>query len=476
MTAHSEASPPVSIDESPKLVGNLGVSSVVFMVVAGAAPLTVVGGVMPLAFGIGNGAGVPTAYLAAALVLWLFSVGFTGMTPYVKTAGAFYAYVQTGLGRSAGIGTGYAALLTYIMIYAGTYALMGTGVGALVESFGGPAIPWWLWSLVAFAAAVFLGYRNIGLSGKVLGILLALEVLIVLALDARILFSGGGAEGFSTGFLQAPVVFNGAAGISILFAILSFIGFEATAVFRDEAREPERTIPRATYLAVVFVGAFYAITSWLIISARGDADIVAISNDAPGDLLPDLAVQYLGTAGSHIVSVLYVTSVFACALTFHNVVARYVYSLAKRNLLPSGWSTAHPQFGSPHRASLVGGAAVLSILAVGVILRLDPIAQYYTWLAGIGSLGYLLLLFATAIAVIAFFARKHDRTEGPWRAFVAPTLAVVALLAFLLLILVNLQMLVGGSGLVAVIVVVMLLLAFASGPVVARLNPGASKE
>ena len=41
--------------------------------------------------------------------------------------------------------------------------------------------------------------------------------------------------------------FSGAPGIALIFALAGYIGFEATAVFRDEARDPARTIPRATY-------------------------------------------------------------------------------------------------------------------------------------------------------------------------------------------------------------------------------------
>lgn len=123
------SSPIQSAIETPQdsLSGNLGVPSIVFMVLAGAAPLTVVGGVMPIAFGIGNGAGVPTAFILSGLGLLLFAVGFTAMTPFVRHAGAFYSYVETGLGKRTGAGTGYVALLSYTVLYAGVYALMGTG-------------------------------------------------------------------------------------------------------------------------------------------------------------------------------------------------------------------------------------------------------------------------------------------------------------------------------------------------------------
>ena len=54
--------------EKRRLSGRLGPVGIVFMVVAAAAPLTVIGGNMPLAMGLGNGAGAPVGFVIAALV------------------------------------------------------------------------------------------------------------------------------------------------------------------------------------------------------------------------------------------------------------------------------------------------------------------------------------------------------------------------------------------------------------------------
>jgi amino acid transporter len=94
-----------------RLTGHLGSVAVVFMVVAAAAPLTVIGGNMPLAMGLGNGAGAPVGFVIAALVLLLFSIGFVTMTPYVPEAGAFFSYVTVGLGHRMGTGTAVVALI-----------------------------------------------------------------------------------------------------------------------------------------------------------------------------------------------------------------------------------------------------------------------------------------------------------------------------------------------------------------------------
>ena len=112
---------------------------IVFMVIAAAAPLTVIGGNMPLAMGLGNGAGAPVGFLIAALVLLVFSIGFVTMTPYVPEAGAFFSYVTVGLGQRMGKGIAVVALIAYTAIQVGIYGYIGWAIDDTVGFYGGPA-------------------------------------------------------------------------------------------------------------------------------------------------------------------------------------------------------------------------------------------------------------------------------------------------------------------------------------------------
>lgn len=454
-----------------RLEGKLGLLSIVLMVVAGAAPLTVVGGPVPLAFALGNGSGLPTMFLITGVILVLFSVGFTAMSRYVPTAGAFYSYAFVGIGRRTGIGTGYAALLSYFTLYVGMYGLLGPAINSLIVSYGGPTLPWWLWSLFSMLVVGFVGYQSIEFSGKILGVLLAAEVLIVVVLDAAIVFTGGHGHGFSTGFLKVSEVFSGAPGIAFLFAVLGFIGFEATVVFRDEARDPERTLPRATYIAALFIAIFYSLTSWAMLSGGGEKAIIDASTTAPDAVLPNLARDYLGQVGVDLVRILFVTSIFACVLTFHNVVARYMFSLANRDLLPRVWNRVHPRHGSPYTASLTLTLATLACLGFGVVANLDPINQFYTWLVGLASLGYIALLVVTAAASIVFFHRRPSLPVHVWHAKIAPALALIGLVATLVVVLRNVMVLVGDNVAAAFGVIVSVIIAFALGPIIAAFRP-----
>ncbi|MEJ2866591.1 APC family permease [Actinomycetospora sp. OC33-EN08] len=429
---------------SGRLSGSLGAGAIVFMVVAAAAPLTVIAGSVPIGIGAGNGAAFPATFVLCAVVLAFFAVGFCAMSPHVPDAGAFFTYVRAGLGRPLGLGAAFLALATYAAVQAAVFGYVGAALDELVTSFGGPSVPWWAWTFVLMALVAVLGYRHIELSSRVLGVLLVAEIAVVLVLDVVVAVSGGGPEGLSTAFLQPAQIGSGAVGIAVMFAIASFIGFEATAVFRDEARDPQRTIPRATYLALAVVGAFYALSSWAVVSAWGDSAVVAEAAANPGTLLISTVTTWLGPFAGHVVTILLVTSLFAAILSFHNVAARYWYALGGHRALPGACGRTHARHGSPHVASLAQTGLSLVIIAVCVVAGLDPVAQVFAWAAGVATLGLLVLMVVTCLAVLVFFARTGaDRRT--WHTRVAPVLGLVGLAVCLVLTIANFPTLIGGS-------------------------------
>jgi amino acid transporter len=435
-------------DASHRLTGHLGTGSIVFMVIAAAAPLTVIAGNVPLSVGIGNGAGAPIGFVVASTVLLLFSIGFVNMTPHVREAGAFFSYVTEGLGHRAGMGVAIVALVAYTAIQVGVYGFLGWAVNDTMRFYGGPAIPWPVYAFVTIAIVAFLGYRHIELSAKVLGVALVCEVGIVALLDLMI-FVSGGAEGINVTSFTPDAIFSGSVGVPVLFALTGFIGFESTAVFRDEARDPERTIPRATYLAVLIIGGFYALSCWALVLASGTDQVVDVANATlagEGNMLLDTTKDYLGAVGRDVVNVLLLTSLFACVLSFHNVVARYQYVLARKGLLPSRLGHVHPEHHSPSVSSLVQTATALLLLAAFAGLGLDPLVGVFGSMAGVATVGMVLLMLSTSVAVIAFFARNPGLTGGRvWQTRIAPALACCGLVGSLWLVLSNFTLVTSSS-------------------------------
>ena len=423
------------------LKGSLGVTAIVFMVVAAASPLTVVGGAAPLGILLGNGVGFPSMYVVSAVILLLFAVGLSAMTRHVPKPGAFFTFVGYGLGKPAGLASAFLALLTYTTIQVSVYGYIGYLLSVTFAGLGAPEIPWYVYSLASIAVVGLLGYRHIDLSSKVLGVLLVAEVGIVLVLAGAVIVTGG-ADGLSAEPFVPEQVFSGSPGVGLMFAIAAFIGFEATAIFRDEAKDPSRTIPRATYIAVIGIGLFYTLASWALVMAWGPDDVLAVAGEDPGAMILRTTLLYLGPVGELVINVLLITSMFACVLSFHNVITRYQHTMSNAGVLPGRLGGVHPKHLSPHTSSLVQSATAAILIVVFAVLGLDPVLQVFTWLAGVATLAIAILMAVTSLAVIVYFARtKQDRRL--WNTVVAPGLGFIGLVGSAVVIVVYFPMLVG---------------------------------
>lgn len=446
---------------SPHLSGRMGVAELALTVVAFAAPLASVVGVLPLVILFG-GIGAPLAFAAAMAMLLLFSVGYTTMSRYLPNPGAFYAYISAGINKTVGLAAAFSAILGYVMVGLGITIFFGIVTqGLIVDTFHGPTVPWAALSLGLVAIVGIFGFYRIDLSAKVLSVVMVLEIAIVLVFDVAVA-ADGGPDGRSlspfapTSFVQNEV------GVSILFAVITFLGFEATAVFREESRDPARTIPRATYLAVGLIGMFYIVTTWLMIVAVGASKAPDVAAATAPSMFSDSMTEYAGGWAGDVIAVLVVTSSFAAVLSCQNIVARYCHSLGADEALPKFLGRVHPRHGSPYVSSLV----VTGVFALGIVVFAgsDP-AVTYAWMAGAGGFPLLVLMFLTSLAVVAFFRKSRTETAdvNSWRALIAPVLAALGLGSALYLASTNFVALTGGNKTTAVVLQIVIWSVFVFG-------------
>lgn len=434
-------SPGVEASAKRTLSGSLGATAIVFMVVAAASPLTVIGGAAPLGILLGNGAGFPALYAISAVILLLFAVGLAAMSRHIPKPGAFFTYVGYGLGRSNGLAAAWLAMLTYTTIQVSVYGYIGFILSYTLETYTAVALPWWLFSLLVIGLVGILGYRHIDLSSKVLGVLLIAEVGVVAVLVAAVVFSGG-ADGLSLAPFEPANVVSGSPGVGLMFAIAAFIGFEATAIFRDEAKDPDKTIPRATYMAVIGIGLFYTLASWGLVMAWGPDAVLDEAAADPGSLILRTMATYLGATGEIITNVLLITSMFACVLSFHNVVTRYQHSMAAAGVLPDKLASVHHAHLSPHVSSVVQTGTSVVLIAVFALFQLDPVLAVFTWFAGVATLAIAILMALTSVAVIVYFVKTRKDTRL-WNTILAPGLGFLGLVLSAALIIAYFPIMVG---------------------------------
>lgn len=424
----------------------LSVGFIIFFVVSAASPLSVLAGGFPIGIMLGNGAGTPVLLLGILALLLAFSVGYTTMARYVTNAGGFYAFSSCGLGGVAGGAVGVLAMFSYNILQIGVYGMFGGVVaGTMADTFGVQA-PWWAYSLLAMSSIAILGYRNIDLSARVLSVVVIAEYLAILTLDIAILRNGGDA-GINLDSFNASQIFSGTPSIGLLFCFAAFIGFEATTIYGEEAKNPERAIPLATYASILLVGGFYAFSTWAFIVGVGSDKIVPVLQGLqdPTTFVYGLSDRYAWPELTALIRVLFVVSIYAGLLAFHNSAARYFFAIGRDGLLHSALGTTHRTHQSPHMGSVLQSLIAAVVVMIFAALDADPILQLFAWFSNLAALCMMLLMALTSVAVVRYFSRRTDLRLSVWRTSILPVLSCIALLGVLSIAILNFDVLTGAS-------------------------------
>ncbi|KAA0109056.1 APC family permease [Mycolicibacterium sp. P9-22] len=393
-------------------------------VLAFSSPLTTVAGFIPVLLSF-DSRSAPAIYLLVAAILLVFSVGFTAMARKLPNPGGFYAFVTAGLGRPAGLGGAFLAIFGYVCIGFFAPPFFAVTVQAYVVRLGGPEIPWIWYGLGIVLLTTAFAYRRIDLSARVLTVVMGLEIVAVVIFNVAAFVHGGPADGGGAAF-ALPNLGTATIGLAILFAAGNFLGFEATVIYREEVKDPTRTIPRATYLAVAGIGVFYAIAAWAYLTFFGANNAQAAATEDTAGMFNSAATALLGSIFVDVVTVLLMTSVLAAVLSIHNVAARYLFSLGSDSVLPAALGKVHHRHHSPHVSAAVVGALWATATVLFVAIGTTP-ESLYGKAVGIGTLAIVILMFSASIAVIAYFWARRDSIESVWKCFVAPVIAAIGI-------------------------------------------------
>ena len=429
----------------------VGLPSVLFMIVTGAAPITAMLFNVPVAVS-GAGSATPAAFLVATVALTIFSVGYVAMARRVSAAGGFYSFVSHGLGQTAAAGAGVLIWLCYIAFSASVLGVCGYFAHSTLQDFFSINVNAWIIELVALALMSILSWFHIELTAKVLGVCLTCEVIALLILGFATLLSSH--SHVSAAPFDPAQIFNnhaaikvfgaGAAGVALFGAFWSWVGFEMAPNYAEESRRPKKLMGPATYVSVIGLGLLYMFVAWMFVSGYGPTGAARqvaaqFAGKTESAFYPATQI-YVGTALTDVFKVLIVTSSFACATAFYNTSARYTFSMARERLMPRYFSHTHGEHGTPHRASML--VTILVLAWVVAFTAADSsnsaaLLKLGTYVPLFGVLGILFVQALCSAAIIRYFRTEAREDFHWWRTLLAPLIGMAAMIGACYLLIAN---------------------------------------
>jgi amino acid transporter len=252
-----------------------------------------------------------------------------------------------------------------------------------------------------------LTYRGIRLSTRTGVALGTFEIVVFLALALTLIVAAGGNNTLS---VFGPHTGNpngwGSVFPGMIFAILAFIGFEASLPLAEEVKEPRKTIPRAVFLSALLIGLFYLFCYYAATVYFGPnkmvKDFIGFNG---GDPWSGMAQAVWGP-GLIIVILAVLNSAIANSNAGANAATRVGYSLARIGLLPRMLQRVHPHFRTPYVAvnvQAVGGI----ILAVGLGLVAGGALPAFALLGTVATIIVVTIYILTNLSNLVFYLREQ---------------------------------------------------------------------
>ncbi|MBD2080858.1 APC family permease [Leptolyngbya sp. FACHB-17] len=360
---------------------------------------------------VGRIAGLSGALVWASFVLAMVVAAFTALS---------YAEMGSRFPKSGGVAyfvhrafrTNWLSTLVGWLMFCTCVISMAT----ISRAFAGyviaiaPGLPDWLIILALFAGLTFVNFRGMKESSALNVVCTTLEVsgLIIVILVTSAFLLGGNSTVAIAATAQPPIgwsaVIQGAA-----LAFYAFIGFEDLVNVAEEAKNPERDVPRAIVIALSIAGVVYILVSWLSVQVLDPAALAA--SKAP---LLDVVRRAQPNFPPVIFTVIAAFAVLNTALLNFVTASRLIYGMSREGLLPAWFSRLHPERSTPYRTFLV-------IVPMAIALAVSGTIQL---LAG-ATATLILVMFCLVNVSLLVIKRRDPQTRGFRVPIVVPVLALL---------------------------------------------------
>jgi amino acid transporter len=353
------------------------------------------------------GPAAPLAFAIGTVIVLIVGLSFVAWSRRVAHAGSAYGYITQAFGKSWGFMAGWALLLTYLAYGAGTSALVGNFIEAAIRTSGfHPPSIWLPLSIAGAILATYLAERNMRIAGRIMLLAEAISLLAVVVLCLIIIAKIHAQHALSASPFTPSPTHHGWAGVgyALVFAVLSFGGFEAAATLGEETNNPHRNIPLAILGTLLLAGALYVVISYAQVIGFGLDNSAALANDpAP---LDTLATRYTSSTFAIALDLAAALGAFSGVLGALAAAGRILYALGRAGLVPTSNTTRN----SLKTAIIISGT--LAVLCLLIWARTAGAGPYYGAFGTIGTLALILVYMGVALAQAKYAAQAAGIALG----------------------------------------------------------------
>ncbi len=330
------------------------------------------------------------AVLMAANTIYQFS-------GRIAHAGGYYAYVESGLGKSLGKFTGLQYLIYQVSNLGLEYLIVIWGFSKSLNYAFGTSLPVWtgvVWMGLMIALSFLLMRRGARPSLRLALALGTIQVFFVIILSLIIipLAPDNTLQAFAP-----TAASNGWTGVFLGFIVggyLAFAGYGSIVPMGEEAKSPRKTIRRALVIVILMAGVVFILGSYAMIVGFGITKLSTFSSV----VIPGLVVtrRFVGVGGAVVfIAINVFLSTYGTVVGMGTPLTRVMYALGRDKVLSEKLSKVNDR-----------GVPLNSIYTTYVITMLAAVITggvFYIFYGFYNGLYYAWVIFGTIATLTTLF-------------------------------------------------------------------------
>jgi len=391
-----------------RTIGVWGLSANMVNIVVGAGIF-----VLPAIVAAGLGSASIIAYLFCGILIALIMLCFAEVGSEVTDSGGPYTYIESAFGP-------YAGFLTAILFLIAAFSADAAVANAVADILSGwiPGLQnEWLRALFFFVVFSLLAWINIRGVKEGIGFVAVITVAKLAPLLILVLIGWTDVSISNLKWQSIPEIKN--VGEMSLILFFAFMGAESGLSVGGEIKQPQKTVPKAIFIAVTGVLLLYILLQTVSQGILGDS--LASFQENP---LAEVGNQLFGPIGLTLISIGAAVSMFGNLSSEMLSIPRVIFGAVRDDVLPIPFlKRIHPVFATPYRSIIVYASIAFILASLGG----------FETLAVVSSASILLVYFGVSLSVIKLRKKAPPSLESfkiPG-GYIVPILASIIIVWFL---------------------------------------------
>jgi len=364
---------------------------------------------------IGSAAGISGNSVWLSFLLGAFISSFTGisyaeLSSAIPKSAAEYFYVKEAFSNRL-----LPSIIGYVIIFTEIFAASTVAMGFAGYLTGLLGYPIVLTSLVLIVTLSFLNFVGIQESSRLNIIFTLIEVSgLILIVVLAIPFLG------TVNYFEMPNGFQGILKASILI-FFAYLGFEDIVNISEEAKNPERDVPKALIISVIITAIIYFIVAIATVSLADWQELGTTSSP-----LAFAASKAIGQKAFFVLSIIALFATSNTVLILLIVTSRMIYGMARDKALPVSLSKISKR-----------GTPWVAILLTMILSSLFIFLGNIEFVAEITNFGTFIIFISVNLSAILLRYRKPNlrgKFRTPFTIGKIPVFPLIGLLSSGLLI------------------------------------------